>query len=93
MINKNTVVAKTIDMLEMNKDKEIAAYLTSVIYADNEGGFIFDGDDIKLVYMYLTLTGVLANKRNISVHEFLQKVEMALSKRFVDVDISLKKEI
>lgn len=93
MINKNTVVAKTIDMLEMNKDKEIAAYLTSVIYADNEGGFIFDGDDIKLVYMYLTLTGVLANKQNISVHEFLQKVEMALSKRLVDVDISLKKEI
>lgn len=93
MINKNTVVAKTIDMLEMNKDKEIAAYLTSVIYADNEGGFIFDGDDIKLVYMYLTLTGVLANKQNISIHEFLQKVEMALSKRFVDVDISLKKEI
>lgn len=93
MINKNTVVAKTIDMLEMNKDKEIAAYLTSVIYADNEGGFIFDGDDIKLVYMYLTLTGVLANKQNISVHEFLQRVEMALSKRFVDVDISLKKEI
>ena len=93
MINKNTVVAKTIDMLEMNKDKEIAAYLTSVIYADNEGGFIFDGDDIKLVYMYLTLTGVLANKQNISVHEFLHKVEMALSKRFVDVDISLKKEI
>ena len=93
MINKNTVVAKTIDMLEMNKDKEIAAYLTSVIYADNEGGFIFNGDDIKLVYMYLTLTGVLANKQNISVHEFLQKVEMALSKRFVDVDISLKKEI
>lgn len=93
MINKNTVVAKTIDMLEMNKDKEIAAYLTSVIYADNEGGFIFDGDDIKLVYMYLTLTRVLANKQNISVHEFLQKVEMALSKRFVDVDISLKKEI
>ena len=93
MINKNTVVAKTIDMLEMNKDKEIVAYLTSVIYADNEGGFIFDGDDIKLVYMYLTLTEVLANKQNISVHEFLQKVEMALSKRFVDVDISLKKEI
>lgn len=93
MISKNTVVAKTIDMLDINKDKEIAAYLTSVIYTDNEGGFIFDGDDIKLVYMYLTLTGVLANKQNISIHEFLQKVEMALSKRFVDVDISLKKEI
>ena len=93
MINKNTVIAKTIDMLEMNKDKEIAAYLTSVIYADNEGGFILDGDDIKLVYMYLTLTGVLANKQNISIHEFLQKVEMALSKRFVDVDILMKKQV
>jgi len=93
MINKNTIVAKTIDMLDMKKDKEIAAYLTSVIYTDNEGGFIFDGDDMKLIYMYLTLTGVLADKQNISVQEFLQKVERALSKKFVDVDISLKKQI
>ena len=43
MINKNTVIAKTMDMLEMNKNKEIAAYITGVIYDDNEVGFLVGG--------------------------------------------------
>ena len=39
MINKNTVIAQMMNMLNINDDKEIIGYITSVIYDDKEVRF------------------------------------------------------
>lgn len=92
MINKNTVIAKIMDMLEMNKNKEIAAYITGVIYDDNEVGFLVGGEDMKIICMHLALIQILADKQNISISDFLKKVDLALSEE-LDVDISPEKQV
>lgn len=92
MINKNTVIANMINMLNVKDDKEIIGYITSVVYDDKEVGFLVDGEDSDIICLYLALTKILADKQNLDIHKFLQKIDIALSNN-VSVDISLKKQI
>lgn len=79
MINKNTVIAQMMNMLNINDDKEIIGYITSVIYDDKEVRFLVDGEDTDIICLYLALTGILADKQNLNIHDFLEKVDVALS--------------
>lgn len=92
MINKNTVIANMINMLNVKDDKEIIGYITSVVYDDKEVGFLVDGEDSNIICLYLALTKILADKQNLDIHKFLQKIDLALSNN-LSVDISFKQQI
>lgn len=92
MINKNTVIAQMMNMLNINDDKEIIGYITSVIYDDKEVCFLVDGEDTDIICLYLALTGILADKQNLNIHDFLEKVDVALSQN-VNIDIFKKKQV
>lgn len=90
MINKNTVIAQMMNMLNINDDKEIIGYITSVIYDDKD--HLVDGEDTDIICLYLALTGILADKQNLNIHDFLEKVDVALSQN-VNIDIFKKKQV
>lgn len=72
--------------------KEIIGYITSVIYDDKEVRFLVDGEDTDIICLYLALTGILADKQNLNIHDFLEKVDVALSQN-VNIDIFKKKQV
>lgn len=78
MINKNTVIAQMMNMLNINDDKEVR--------------FLVDGEDTDIICLYLALTGILADKQNLNIHDFLEKVDVALSQN-VNIDIFKKKQV
>lgn len=79
-------------MLNVKDDKEIIGYITSVVYDDKEVGFLVDGEDSNIICLYLALTKILADKQNLDIHKFLQKIDLALSNN-LSVDISFKQQI
>ena len=78
MINKNTVIAKTIDVLN-EENKEIDGYITGVVYSDNKISILVDGNNIKIICMYLALTQILADKYNMNVKDFFLKANTVMS--------------
>lgn len=78
MINKNTVIAQMMNMLNIYDDKEVR--------------FLVDGEDTDIICLYLALTGILADKQNLNIHDFLEKVDVALSQN-VNIDIFKKKQV